>query len=116
VVAAAEHPVPPGHVMPTAAAVGCHCWRRENLCHHERIDGSGYPSGLKGDAVPLLAQIVGIVDVYDALTSKRSYRPAWPEADAIQYLGEEVAKGRFHAEHVEIFLETLRDVPVPSMH
>jgi putative two-component system response regulator len=86
------------------------------LCHHERIDGSGYPAGLKGDAVPLLAQIVGIVDVYDALTSKRSYRPAWPEADAIQYLGEEVAKGRFHAEHVEIFLETLRDVPVPSMH
>ena len=44
--------------------------------HHERLNGSGYPQGLRGDEVPLLAQIVGIVDVYDALTSKRPYRPA----------------------------------------
>ena len=46
------------------------------LCHHERLDGSGYPAGLRGDEVPLLAQIVGIVDVFDALTSERPYRVA----------------------------------------
>ena len=86
------------------------------LCHHERIDGSGYPAGLRGDEVPLLAQIVGIVDVYDALTSKRSYRPAWPMEDAIRYLHQEVEKGRFHAEHVETFLDTLKSSPVSAMH
>src|SRR5688500_20221067 len=42
--------------------------------HHERLDGSGYPDGLRGDDVPLLAQITGIVDVYDALTVNRPYR------------------------------------------
>ena len=44
--------------------------------HHERLDGTGYPDGLRYSQVPLLAQIVGIVDVYDALTTTRSYRPA----------------------------------------
>ena len=77
------------------------------LCHHERLDGSGYPAGLRGDDVPLLAQIVGIVDVYDALTSARSYRPAWTVEDAIRYLGKEVEQGRFHARHVNTFIETL---------
>jgi putative two-component system response regulator len=86
------------------------------LCHHERIDGSGYPAGLRGDAVPLLAQIVGIVDVYDALTSARSYRPAWPVEDALKYLGEEVRKGRFHTRHVEAFFDTLSAAPVPVVH
>ena len=86
------------------------------LCHHERIDGSGYPAGLRGNEVPLLAQIVGIVDVYDALTSARSYRPAWPMEDAIRYLHQEVEKGRFHKEHVETFLETLKTSPMPAMH
>jgi putative two-component system response regulator len=86
------------------------------LCHHERIDGSGYPAGLRGNDVPLLAQIVGIVDVYDALTSARSYRPAWPTEDAIQYLHQEVEKGRFRKEHVETFLETLKTSPMPAMH
>jgi putative two-component system response regulator len=75
--------------------------------HHERIDGSGYPDGLRGDEVPLLAQIVGVVDVYDALTSARSYRPAWPQEDAIRYLHDEVQKGKFHPHHVEAFCDTL---------
>jgi putative two-component system response regulator len=80
--------------------------------HHERIDGSGYPSGLRGDDVPLLAQIVGIVDVYDALTSARSYRPAWPKEEAMAYLRREVEKGRFLATYVEAFLDTLSLIPV----
>jgi putative two-component system response regulator len=77
------------------------------LCHHERIDGSGYPAGLRGDEVPLLAQIVGIVDVYDALTSHRSYRPAWPVADAVRYLEQEVEKGKFYPHQVTAFLDTI---------
>ena len=84
--------------------------------HHERIDGSGYPEGLRGDEVPLLAQIVGVVDVYDALTSARSYRPAWSQADAIRYLRDEVRKGRFHDRHVETFIATLTLEPVSSVH
>jgi putative two-component system response regulator len=84
--------------------------------HHERIDGSGYPDGLRGDEVPLLAQIVGVVDVYDALTSARSYRPAWPQQDAINYLREEVRKGKFHSDHVEAFIATLSAAPVTLVH
>jgi putative two-component system response regulator len=86
------------------------------LSHHERIDGSGYPAGLRGDDVPLLAQIVGIVDVYDALTSARSYRPAWPVEDTVRYLWKEVEKGRFHTHHVETFLETLSISPATLVH
>jgi len=55
-------------------------------CHHERYDGGGYPNGLVGDAIPLTAQIVGLVDVYDALTTTRPYRPALSPAAALAEL------------------------------
>jgi len=61
--------------------------------HHERVDGSGYPDGLKGDAVPLLAQIVGIVDAFDAITTNRPYHTAATAAEAIAVLKEQVARG-----------------------
>jgi len=48
------------------------------LCHHEKWDGSGYPRGLAGDAIPLFARIVAVADVFDALSSKRAYKDAWP--------------------------------------
>ncbi|MGQ0702836.1 MAG: HD domain-containing phosphohydrolase [Gemmatimonadales bacterium] len=51
--------------------------------HHEKLDGSGYPDGLQGDEIPLSAQIIGIVDVFDALTTTRSYRPAMSRAEAL---------------------------------
>jgi putative two-component system response regulator len=73
-------------------------------CHHERLDGSGYPQGLKGDDVPLLAQIVGIADVYDALTSPRPYRPALAPEEAARHLIEEAAQGKFMRFHVDTFL------------
>ena len=62
-------------------------------CHHERSDGSGYPDGLGGDDIPLLAQIMGVVDVYDALTTDRPYRPAMTPADACETLQREADRG-----------------------
>jgi putative two-component system response regulator len=54
--------------------------------HHEKYDGSGYPDGLAGERIPLPARIVAVADVFDALSSERPYKPAWPLAQARQYL------------------------------
>jgi len=61
--------------------------------HHERLDGTGYPDGLKNAQVPLLAQIVSIVDVFDALTMERPYRHARPPQEAFDVLSTEASKG-----------------------
>ena len=61
--------------------------------HHERLDGSGYPDGLRGDAIPLLAQIMGVVDVFDALTTTRPYRVPFTHDKAVDVLREESSKG-----------------------
>jgi len=55
-------------------------------CHHERWDGTGYPRGLKGEEIPLSARIFAIVDVWDALTSDRPYRPAWSKQKTKEYI------------------------------
>ena len=74
--------------------------------HHERWDGSGYPYNLKGDQIPLQARLFAVVDVYDALTSRRPYRPAWKRQDATVYL--EGQKGKhFDAELVAQYLKVL---------
>jgi putative two-component system response regulator len=73
--------------------------------HHERLDGSGYPDGLRGDAIPLLAQIIAIVDVYDALTTTRPYREALPAADAFQELSSEVDRGWHRRDLVSAFID-----------
>jgi putative nucleotidyltransferase with HDIG domain len=74
-------------------------------CHHEKWDGSGYPRGLKGDEIPLAARVFAVVDVYDALTSDRPYRKAWPREQAHRYLQEQAGK-HFDPQVVRIFLET----------
>ena len=61
--------------------------------HHERLDGSGYPDGLRGDAVPLLAQIMGVVDVFDALTTSRPYKATLSVEQACDVLRDEVRCG-----------------------
>jgi putative two-component system response regulator len=61
--------------------------------HHEKLDGSGYPDGLKGDQVPITARVLQIVDVYDALTTVRPYKPAFSITDALQTMKAEVSKG-----------------------
>jgi putative two-component system response regulator len=71
--------------------------------HHERLDGSGYPDALRGDAIPLLAQIIGVVDVFDALTSVRPYRAAVAAERAHQELTFEVNRGWRRKDIVEAF-------------
>lgn len=72
--------------------------------HHEKWDGSGYPRGLKGEEIPLAARLFAIIDVWDALTSDRSYRPAWSEANARNYLREQSGK-HFDPQVVELFFK-----------
>ncbi|MBD3221472.1 HD domain-containing protein [bacterium] len=73
------------------------------LCHHERWDGQGYPRQLAGDAIPLSARIVSVVDVYDALTSKRVYKSAWTQEDTLAQL-RDMAGAQFDPRLVEVFL------------
>ncbi len=73
--------------------------------HHERLDGSGYPDGLRGAEIPLVAQIVGIVDVFDALTTERPYRAALPFARAADELQSEARRGWRRADLVAAFLD-----------
>jgi putative two-component system response regulator len=82
--------------------------------HHERLDGSGYPGKLRGDEIPLLAHIVAIVDVYDALTTDRPYRAALPHAAAVRELEAGVRAGQYNARFVEAFLD-ITPHPYPSI-
>ncbi|MBN1808423.1 MAG: HD domain-containing protein [Planctomycetes bacterium] len=74
------------------------------LCHHERIDGKGYPSEIKGDDIPFAARVVSVADVFDALTSRRPYKEPFPAAKAIEIINEGAAKGQFDPEIVKAFL------------
>lgn len=71
--------------------------------HHERLDGSGYPDGLRGDDIPLIAQVIGIVDVFDALTTTRPYRSALAHAEAFSELYREAALGWRRRDLVDAF-------------
>ena len=71
--------------------------------HHEKWDGSGYPQGLKREQIPLAARIFAVVDVWDALSSERPYRPAWPQDRVRAYLSDQ--RGRhFEPGRVDAFL------------
>ena len=78
-------------------------------CHHEQMDGSGYPAGLKGDAIPLEARIVAVADVFDALTSRRPYKEAWSNDDAFAML-ERLAGEKLDAECVQAMIENRAQV------
>lgn len=80
--------------------------------HHERVDGSGYPDGLRGSQIPLLAEIIGLVDVYDALASRRPYRPALASDVIVRTMREEVRRGWRRAELTEIWLEIVAGTSV----
>lgn len=71
-------------------------------CHHEKLDGTGYPDGLKGDEIPLGARIVAIADVFDSLTSNRSYRRPLPVEEALEILRKD-AGNHFEPSLVAVF-------------
>lgn len=77
--------------------------------HHERMDGSGYPDRLVGREIPLLARIMTIVDIYDALTTTRSYRKRLPQDVALEILWEEANKGWWDKEILAEFTALLRE-------
>lgn len=79
--------------------------------HHERYDGNGYPEGLKGDDIPLIAQIISIADVYDALTSDRSYRMAMTCEDAMKIILEGSGK-MFNEKLVNVFYEEIKKLNI----
>jgi putative two-component system response regulator len=76
--------------------------------HHERLDGTGYPDGLRGDAIPLVAQMMGIVDVFDALTTDRVYRNRLAWEDACLVLQQEAARGWRNPHLVDEFISLCR--------
>lgn len=104
-------------VMMTHASVGAQilagsrsdvlrCAEEIARCHHERWDGSGYPVGLAGDAIPLSARIVAVVDFYDALSSDRPYRSAWPREKIVKEIQRQSGR-QFDPRVAERFLALL---------
>lgn len=80
--------------------------------HHERWDGTGYPRGLSGEEIPLAARVFAVADSFDALTSDRPYRPAWPKGEALTYIRQRA--GTHYDPAVVAALLRLRDVAAPS--
>src|ERR1041385_1896611 len=80
--------------------------------HHERWDGSGYPDALRGEEIPLLARILQVADIYDALTTARSYKPAFSHNYALEIMLEESQRGWRDPELIPLFadLETRTSV------
>ncbi len=77
--------------------------------HHEKWNGTGYPEGLKEEEIPLSARIMAVADVFDALTSARVYKPAFPLDEALRMIEE--GKGtQFDPKCVEVFLESVSDI------
>ncbi len=77
-------------------------------CHHEKWDGSGYPRGLKGEAIPLAARLFAVADVWDALRSDRPYRKAWTEEKTLEYIRTQSGK-HFDPKAVELFLQVISE-------
>ena len=77
------------------------------MSHHEKWDGTGYPRGLKGEEIPLVARIFAIADVWGAVTSERPYRKAWTKKKALAYIKDQNGK-QFDPQVVEVFLKVIQ--------
>jgi HD-GYP domain-containing protein (c-di-GMP phosphodiesterase class II) len=84
------------------------------LHHHEKVDGSGYPEGLKGDEISLLAKMGAVCDVYDAITSNRPYKAGWDPAESLRKMAE-WANGHFDAKVFQAFVKSLGIYPIGSL-
>lgn len=79
--------------------------------HHEKWNGTGYPAGLKGEAIPLVARVFQIVDIFDALSSERPYKPAYPREKVISIMEQETADGFWDPQLMAVFLNIVRERP-----
>ena len=93
------------------ANIGDEAFRRGVLGHHEKMDGKGYPGGLKGDDVPFFSRIIAVADVYDAVTSYRSYRKPMAPSEAIELVLSE-AGSAFDYDLVKYFIDRLEMYPL----
>lgn len=84
------------------------------LHHHEKIDGSGYPKGLKGDQISLFAKMGAVCDVYDAITSNRPYKSGWDPAESLRKMAE-WASGHFDGKVFQAFVKSLGIYPIGSL-
>jgi response regulator RpfG family c-di-GMP phosphodiesterase len=82
--------------------------------HHEHYDGAGYPSALKGRAIPLCARIVAVVDVFDALLHRRPYKEPWPYPDVVEYIKER-SGSQFDPDVVAALLDIINNEPPPAV-
>ncbi|MFV2033259.1 MAG: HD domain-containing phosphohydrolase [Gammaproteobacteria bacterium] len=107
-------------IMKTHAEIGYHILKQSDTpifqlaatiarYHHEKWDGSGYPHGLSGDAIPECARIVAIADVFDALTMSRAYKKVWNTDQAISMLQEDAGK-HFDPSMVELFISIIPQI------
>lgn len=78
-------------------------------CHHEKLDGSGYPLHLKGDAIPIEVQIIAVADIFDALTTKRTYRDAYSFNDAIKIMEADVINHKINKEAYNALKKAIND-------
>lgn len=76
--------------------------------HHEKLDGSGYPDGLRGDSIPVTARVLQVVDVYDALTTDRPYKKAFSNTDALKTMKEEVEKSWWDPQIFDQFVRLIK--------
>jgi putative two-component system response regulator len=105
------------------AVMRSHTWKGEDICrpmhslapvlpiirnHHEKWNGTGYPDGLAGEQIPLLARILQLADIYDALTSRRSYKSAYTAEEAVAILEKEAGMGWRDPELISVFCEMVR--------
>jgi hypothetical protein len=84
------------------------------LHHHEKTDGSGYPKGLKGNEISVVAKMGAICDVYDAITSNRPYKSGWDPAESLRKMAE-WANGHFDSHIFQAFVKSMGIYPVGSL-
>jgi putative two-component system response regulator len=101
-------------IMRRHPVIGCEiCQRLKSLegilpmirHHHECLDGTGYPGGLRGEEIPKLVRIINVVDIYDALTTRRSYKEAYSVDKAFRTMWEEVDRGWWDRDVVKVWEE-----------
>lgn len=104
-----QHAAHGAHILAGSASPLMQLAEQIARCHHERFDGTGYPAGLAGDAIPLAARIVAVADVFDALSSPRPYKRPWPLAEARAFI-EENSGSHFCPDCVDAFLRAWDEV------